>query len=257
VIRISNHNVQTVIPATAGIQVLNGIARSARDSQNLYAGGSAPAPWMTFLCARKEKSPKESAPGWRDISPCFSPESARAPTRRAHTTRLGLDHGAHDYSDPVCDARAPHTGSKEHLCQRLRWLAQPPVAGAEYRSPIGSFQARPCSSPRRVSQRPASWSSARWGEERRKLSRAPGCVSFGYFWPAPSLARALRARGARPILLPAKLSLHEQRQIRWNRIWTAAGGPKGEGQGWPESKVTCRGSATHKYASPKATPQKG
>jgi hypothetical protein len=53
--------------------------------------------------------------------------------------------------------------------------------------------------------RPASWSSARWGEEWRKISRAPGRISFGDF------------------------SLSIQR------------------------KVTCRGSATHKYASPQAT----
>src|SRR3989304_5744679 len=50
-----------------------------------------------------------------------------------------------------------------------------------------------------------------------------GAFSFGDFRPPPSLARALRARGARPILLPAKLSLREQRQIRWDRIWTAEG----------------------------------
>src|SRR3989344_2614142 len=80
-----------------------------------------------------------------------------------------------------------------------------------------------------------------------------GAFSFGDFRPAPSLARALRARGARPILLPAKLSLREQRQIRWDRIWTAEGCLQGEDQGWSESKVTCRGSATHKYASPQAT----
>jgi hypothetical protein len=48
-------------------------------------------------------------------------------------------------------------------------------------------------------------------------------------------------------------SLHKHKQIRRDRIWTAAGGPKGEDQGWSESKVTCRGSATHKYASPQAT----
>jgi hypothetical protein len=71
--------------------------------------------------------------------------------------------------------------------------------------PVPGVFARPVFEPEARSLRPASWSSARWGEERRKFSRAPGCVSFGYF------------------------SLHKQR------------------------KVTCRGSATHKYASPKAT----
>jgi hypothetical protein len=40
------------------------------------------------------KEPKESTPGWRDISLRFSPESALASTRRAQNTRLGLEHEA-------------------------------------------------------------------------------------------------------------------------------------------------------------------
>jgi len=47
-----------VIPAKAGIQTLNGIARTARDTQPLCAGGSAPAPWVTFF-ARAKKVTKE------------------------------------------------------------------------------------------------------------------------------------------------------------------------------------------------------
>ena len=44
--------------------------------KSVIAGGSAPAPWVTFLCTRKEKSPKESAPpGLRPL--------ARVPSRRA------------------------------------------------------------------------------------------------------------------------------------------------------------------------------
>jgi hypothetical protein len=53
-------------------------------SQNLIAGGSAPAPWVTFLCLSKEKRPKERHPGWREYPLCFSPKSALASTRRAH-----------------------------------------------------------------------------------------------------------------------------------------------------------------------------
>ncbi len=73
-----------VIPAEAGIQALNGIARLARDLKSylwvtdpresnvacaartierLIAGGSAPAPWMTFSCLSKRKSPKRKTPG--------------------------------------------------------------------------------------------------------------------------------------------------------------------------------------------------
>jgi hypothetical protein len=55
-----------------------------------------------------------------------------------------------------------------------------PVARAEYRRPTGGSQASPCSS------RAAYWAadelaSARWGEERRGMSRAPGRAFFGFF----------------------------------------------------------------------------
>jgi len=86
--------VQRVLLHPGQQQALNGIARFARDSQKLCAGGSAPAPWVPFLCSCKEKEPKESTPGWRDISLRLSPESALASTRRARTTRLGLEHEA-------------------------------------------------------------------------------------------------------------------------------------------------------------------
>jgi hypothetical protein len=56
--------------------------RSAHD-ERLIAGGSAPAPWVTFLCTDKEKSPKEIRPGAADFPLRFSPKSALAPTRRA------------------------------------------------------------------------------------------------------------------------------------------------------------------------------
>ena len=101
---------------------------------------------------------------------------------------------------------------------------------------------------------PGELASARWGEDRREpllvfKSGGRSGVSFllvtfepHHPWRGPPSGRAK----ARPILLPAKLSLDKQRQIRPDRIWTDAVCPQGEGQGWPESKVTCRGSATHK-----------
>jgi hypothetical protein len=46
--------------------------------EKLIAGGSAPAPWVTFLCLSKEKSPKERHPGAADIFLRFSPKSALA-----------------------------------------------------------------------------------------------------------------------------------------------------------------------------------
>src|SRR3989344_4115503 len=74
-----------------------------------------------------------------------------------------------------------------------------PVAHAEYRSPSGSIQASPCSS-RAAYYAADELASARSGEKRRTVSRAPGRILFGYF------------------LLCA------------------------------QEKVTCCGSATHKYA---------
>jgi hypothetical protein len=107
---VADPRVLRVIPAKAGIQALNGIARLARDSQKLCAGGSAPAPWVTFF-ARAKKVTKESTPPDGAIpSLRFSPESARAPTRRAQNTRSGLEHEARDYPDAGCDAQARHTG---------------------------------------------------------------------------------------------------------------------------------------------------
>jgi hypothetical protein len=99
-----------VIPAKAGIQALNGIARFARDSQKLFAGGSAPAPWVTFFARAKKVTKESTPPDGATPSLRFSPESALASTRRAPTTRLGLKHEARDTPDSGCDARARHTG---------------------------------------------------------------------------------------------------------------------------------------------------
>ena len=55
----------------------NLVVCAPRTMKKLIAGGSAPAPWVTFLCTRKEKSPKESAP------PGLRPPTTRVPSRRA------------------------------------------------------------------------------------------------------------------------------------------------------------------------------
>ena len=159
-----------------------------RTIEMLIAGGSAPAPWVTFLCTRKEKSPKESAPPGR-----------RPPTPRVSSRRAGL-RGCADATSlsrrrtlaiPRSPLRAYASATRGARLDQ-RGLEKTSVPWSE----VG------CSSPRsarRVPQVhrellsetvfepearslcPASWSSARWGEERRKFSRAPGCVSFGYF----------------------------------------------------------------------------
>ncbi len=177
-----------VIHAKAGIQALNGPC-APRTIERLIAGGSAPSPilsrvacgdaywWVadprqvTFLCTDKEKSPKEIRPGWREFPLRFSPESARAPTRRAHTTRLGLEHEAREYPDSSCDARARHTGLKEHPCQGLRWVAPSPSERAEHRARPGEvarllIEPEACfSAPGELGERPAA--------ARRAGHRAP------------------------------------------------------------------------------------
>ena len=55
-----------------------------------------------------------------------------------------------------------------------------PVARAEYRRPTGSIQASPCSS-RAAYFAADELASAWWGEERRRMSRAPGRAFFGFF----------------------------------------------------------------------------
>ncbi len=60
----------------------------------------------------QRKVTKRNIPRMARIPPLrFSPVPARAPTRRAHNTRSGLEHGAREGSGTGCDARARHTGA--------------------------------------------------------------------------------------------------------------------------------------------------
>jgi hypothetical protein len=47
-------------------------------SQQLIAGGSAPAPWVTFFARAKKVTKESTFPGAADTFLCFSPESALA-----------------------------------------------------------------------------------------------------------------------------------------------------------------------------------
>ena len=158
--------------------------RSAHD-ERLIAGGSAPAPWVTFLCMDKEKSPKEIRPGAADFPLRFSPKSALAPTRRALNnapraqTRgslfpilaamLGGGYG--DLSNP------PQTGTRRCF-QHPVWRTRAPQGFG--RAPRrGSAQG--CA--RQVHETgslvgPAPGSKA---AERRTV-RHPGACFFGYFF---------------------------------------------------------------------------
>jgi hypothetical protein len=54
----------------------NLVVCAPRTMKKLIAGGSAPAPWVSFLCSCKEKKPKESTP------PGLRPPTTRVPSRR-------------------------------------------------------------------------------------------------------------------------------------------------------------------------------
>jgi hypothetical protein len=49
---------------------------AAFDFEKLFAGGSAPAPWVAFFCSAKRKPRKKRPPGAADYPLRFSPESA-------------------------------------------------------------------------------------------------------------------------------------------------------------------------------------
>ncbi len=227
VIEIGNFTTSTVIPAQAGIQApsprkwgsssFNGSrALRANSKRSCVAFGDvylwvADPRQVTFLCLSKEKSPKERTPrvahrAHTARSPALLAKPGARLTRRARKTRLGLDQKARDYPRLRCGARFATRGPEN---QTVAGFCSPPVWRARASQPASGYSRAPCLSPSRVVCGWRVGARAEAGEKRRRFSRHPGCVSFGYF------------------------SLHKQR------------------------KVTCRGSATHKYASPKATRQKG
>ncbi len=199
-----------VIPAKAGIQALNGIARLARDSQKLLAGGSAPAPWVTFFARAKKVTKESTPPDGATPSLRFSPESALASTRRALTTRLGLKHEARFSRFQLRCSGAPYGVLKTPPRTGLRWVAQTPVGASRAPSQAGGI--------------------------RETFDRARG-----------ALFSARRVR-----LAPGRCEVH-----RGPRGVYAAKRPGrilfGDFLLCAQEKVTCRGSATHKYASPQAT----
>jgi hypothetical protein len=123
---------------------LEWFVRFARDSnRSCVAFGDAylwvADPRQVTFFARAKKVTKESTPpDGATASLRFSPESARASTRRAQTTRLGLEHEAREYPDSGCDARARHTGvlkpTSSDTVEFLTGSFSGPVARAEYRS---------------------------------------------------------------------------------------------------------------------------
>src|SRR3989344_2297556 len=66
-----------------------------------------------------------------------------------------------------------------HVKQRQeKDFANPPRSACRVPQPHQEFLSETVFEPEARSMRPASWANARWGEERRKQSRAPGGLFF-------------------------------------------------------------------------------
>ncbi len=117
-----------VIPAKAGIQALNGIARTVRDL-NGYLWVADPRQ-VTFSCLSKRKSPKRRTPRSRRIPPALL---ARAGARQlvGRTIRGSTRTGAR-LETPARSAMlgGGYGDPKTPPCQGLRWAANPPVPRA-------------------------------------------------------------------------------------------------------------------------------
>ncbi len=110
--------------------------------------------------------------------------------------------------------RSLATGLNSHSA-KPRWLHQAPHDTFERRKPLlaPSLLRRP--------------GAAVLLCRRNGWARPNGCkrAFFGSLDPRRPGRGSCGRTGVHPILLPAELSLHEQRQIRRDRIWTAAGRP--------------------------------
>ena len=170
--------------------------------------GSRTAGEVLFFARAKKSTQKKHAPERTTPSSVPRP-TGRSPTRRPQTTRLDSNRGSLNCSRRGCGTRRALRGVKTPLVRDSQVTGEmgfkAPVWRARASQPASGYSRAPCLSPSRVVCGWRVGARAEAGEKRRRFSRHPGCVSFGYF------------------------SLHKQR------------------------KVTCRGSATHKYASPQAT----
>jgi hypothetical protein len=177
-----------VIPAKAGIQALNGIARHTRDL-NSYLWVADPRQ-VTFSCAHKRKSPKRMRPGR------FAAHTPRGPlrtslrpgaslTRRAQKTRLGLDQESRDDSRP-CSVlgslrrgwEQPTSNLHAEMFSKPR-MAHPSPVRLWVCAPKGSRTGKCATGPRdRKSRWARAGTQSRGGEDKRAIR---GVLSFGSF----------------------------------------------------------------------------
>jgi len=133
-----------------------------------------------------------------------------------------------------------------------------PEGEAEYSWKSGGLPSCRTGAPRIGAPRvhaPGELGERRGGREAQEVFGGFGATCFfGDFGPRHPWRGPCGRAEARPILLPAKLSLHEQRQIRRDRIWTAEGCQKGEDQGWSESKSPWVGGGASQIQITRAKP---
>jgi hypothetical protein len=166
----------------------------------ISAGGSAPAPWVSFLCSCKEKKPKESTP------PGLRPHTARVPSRRARlrgcadATSLSRRRTLAIPRSPLRARASASLGARldqgvlKTPYQRFT-LSNPdsrgfraPVAAAEHRS-RNREQRAACLSPRvrrSIHGSPVDFHAA---ERARRGSARPGCIAPGELGERPAEAR--------------------------------------------------------------------
>jgi len=125
-----------VIPANAGIQVLNSSRALRATLKNNY--GSRTAGGSLFFARAKKRDEKKARPDGATASLRFSPASARVPTRRARNTRLGLDTRRARTPMPSAMLGRAIRGGKEYPCQGSRWVAKSPVGASRAPSEAGS-----------------------------------------------------------------------------------------------------------------------
>ena|SRR3989344_5939355 len=169
----------------------------------VFTCGSPHRGRVSFLCSRKEKKPKESAPSWRDNPLRIASRACGRPTgppcpggRRARSLARPFGRSARGWR---C-SRAPYGVLKTPPRTGLSWVAQNPVGTSRAPSQAGSLRetfdrARGAlCAPGELGERPAVARRAGDRERYWRAAKRPGRISFGDFWLAPSLARALRAR---------------------------------------------------------------
>ncbi len=196
---------------------------------------------VAFLCLPKEKRPKERAPRSRRRLPALLGKIGARLTRRAlNNAPRAQTRGS---LLPIFPAMlgGGYGVLKAPPREGRRWFAPIPVGASRAPSEAGSRRetfdrARGAyCAPGELGERPAE---ARRAGDRAMLARRSDRGSF-------SLVTLIRAiRGADPkgelkfvqFCSRQNCLLDKQRQIRRDRIWTDEVCPKGEDQGWSESK---------------------